>query len=426
MSSPDSMKRIFSIFTLATMACTAVAQSESTVIVNPATDSSTAVRLSWHTASDSKPSACIYTRRSDKTWKKAKTIAASSEIVTAFDSLSSKNAAGADIVERIKFYHNTTQINGLKPNTEYMYKFGNTPDAEVRYFKTAPRNGGSWTAAIISDFHSYSPLPLRTKAAMDMLDRLEAVNKAPFDMVLHVGDVCAWGGSYSFWKDLYSQNAFKKYLWAGVNGNHDNMDRRSTRLSNDYFRYTNNNPHNGYGNQQGVCYAFRYGQVLFVMLNSEAMRSEQGLLEAQQWVRQTIKDNPSKYIVVMEHYQWFNGDNGATSQYARWNGLFDECGVDLAIAANNHIYARTNAIYNDAETDGTKGTVYIQTPSSDNERGQATQDWTENKDKIKFIWSEGPKTVGAVLMNVDNKDITLSLHDRYGKLLDTVRVKAKR
>ena len=128
-----------------------------------------------------------------------------------------------------------------------------------------------------------------------------------------------------------------------------------------------------------------------------------------------ISENPAKYIIVMEHYQWFYATDGRTSQYARWHDLFDECGVDLAIAGNNHIYARTNAIYHDAETDGTTGTVYLQTPSSDNERGQATKEWTDNKDKIKFIWSEGPQTVGALLMHVDN-----------GTPLDSVDVLAKR
>lgn len=234
------------------------------------------------------------------------------------------------------------------------------------------------------------------------------------------------GGSYSFWRDLYEKSQFSKYMWAGVNGNHDNMDRKSTRLSNDYFRYANNNPLNGYPGEMGVCYFFKYGQVLFIMLNNEMMRKDEGLGAAQQWVKKVITENPMKYIVVMEHYQWFFANNGKTSQYERWHELFDEYGVDLAIAGNNHIYARTNAIYNDCETDGTKGTVYLQTPSSDNERGQATGEWTNNKDKIKYIWSEGPKTVGALLMNVDDRRITLTLYDREGRAVDSVDVLAKR
>ena len=161
------------------------------------------------------------------------------------------------------------------------------------------------------------------------------------------------------------------------------MDRQSKRLSNEYFRHVNNNPLNGYPGEEGVCYYFKYGPALFIMLNNEDMRSDEGLAAAQAWVREVIENNPSKYIVVMEHYQWFFGENGRSSQYNRWKELFDACGVDLAIGANNHIYVRTNAVYQDKETDGSVGTVYIQTPSSDNERGQSLGEWTDQEPLVR-------------------------------------------
>lgn len=419
------MKRFITFLVSAVIFFTINAKDAYTVIVNPAETASTGVRINWHTDEGSGEETCLYTKRSDTKWKHSKKAKARQELITAYDSLSSKRANGEDFIESARFIRNTVELQKLEPATEYMYRLSDDKDAEVRFFKTAPKKG-EWTAAVISDFHSYPPLPKRAVAAMAMLDTLESVNGTDFDFVLHVGDICAWGGSYSFWRTLYSMPQFSKYMWAGVNGNHDNMDRKSTRLSNDYFHYANNNPLNGYEDQMGVCYSFKYGQALFIMLNSEAMRSDEGLAAAQQWVKNTIKNNPSKYIVVVEHYQWFYGNDGRTSQYERWHELFDEYGVDLAIGGNNHIYARTNAIYNDRETDGKTGTVYLQTPSSDNERGQATDEWTENKDKIRYIWSEGPKTVGALLMNVNDSKITLTLYDRNGTAIDSVDVQAKR
>ena len=152
----------------------------------------------------------------------------------------------------------------------------------------------------------------------------------------------------------------------------------------------------------------------------------QDLAAAQAWVREVIENNPSKYIVVMEHYQWFYGNNGRASQYNRWKDLFDQCGVDLAIGANNHIYARTNAVYQGKETDGSVGTVYIQTPSSDNERGQELKEWTDNKDLIKCRWSEGGRTVGAILLEGNDDQLLLTLYDRNGTKIDQTVVKAKR
>lgn len=402
-----------------------ITENEYTVIANPGERASDCIRINWHTDTDSRKSYCTYTKRSDSNWKQARKIKAQQKLCTAYDSLFSKKASGEDFYERARFLRNTVELKNLEPDTEYMYRCGTDGTGKIRYFKTAPVSG-TWNAAIISDFHAYTPLPERVESAMGMINTLEKCHGNDFDLILHTGDICAWGGSYSFWRDLYNQSYFSKYVWAGVNGNHDNMDRKSTRLSNDYFRYANNNPDNGYKGEKGVCYYFKYSNALFIMLNSESMRSEEGLAAAQAWVRKTIKSNPCKFIIVMEHYQWFFATNGKTSQYERWNKLFDECGVDLAISGNNHIYARTNALYKGMENGGNKGTVYIQTPSSDNERGQVLKEWTDNKDLIKFRWSEGSKTVGGILLRANDNKIRLTLYDRYGNALDNVEVIAKR
>lgn len=419
------MKHIFlTLFATIVLAITTTAQNNAyTVIANPGQDASTTIRLNWHTAENSPQSICCYTTTDDTSWANAKTVTASQELCTVFDSIYSKSANGADINEEARFMRNTVEIKALAPDTRYMYRIDN--DATVRNFKTAPTDN-NWTAAIISDFHAYAPLPARTRAAMNMLTKLEDVSTDEFDIILHVGDIIAWGGSYSFWKSLYENSPFKKYVWAGVNGNHDNMSRGYALQTNQFFANTNNNPLNGYEGEMGVCYHFTYGNTLFIMLNNESMTSSTGLDKAQKWVREVIANNPARFIVVMEHYQWFYGTTGKTSQYDRWHKLFDECGVDLAIAANNHIYARTNALYDGIETDGTRGTVYLQTPSSDNERGQELQKWTDNLNIIQHRWSEGTKTIGALLMQATDNTLTLTLHDRNGNPIDSVTVNAKR
>lgn len=397
-----------------------------TVIANPGENASKSIRINWHSDLDDKPVFCFYTECGDTNWSKAKKAIAKQELCTAFDSIYSKTPTNENFYETARFNRNTVEISALKPNTKYMYRIGtNANNGEIRYFKTAPENG-IWTAAIISDFHAYTPLPQRVTSAMNMIKTLEKCNNADFDMVLNMGDIIAWGGSYSFWRDLYTNEPFKKYIWAGVNGNHDNMDRTYKKSSNKFFHYANNNPENGYEGETGVCYYFTYGETLFIALNNESMRKDEGLKVAQDWVKGVIKSNPSKFIVVMEHYEWFHGTDGRNSQYTRWKELFDEYGVDLAIAGNNHVYARTNALYNDKETNGNKGTVYVQTPSSDNERGQNLKEWVYNKDFIKYRWCEGHKTVGGLTLKCTGDKLHLKLYDRNGNLIDTVTVLSKR
>lgn len=419
--------RLFSILIAIFIIFSAQAECAYTVIANPGENSSQNIRLNWHTDINTEKTYCYYTESSDKKWDNTKMAKPKRKLCSVFDSMYSKTPEGENIYERVEFIRNTVELKRLKPNTKYMYRIGTTPcEGEIRYFKTAPENE-EWTAGIISDFHAYTPLPKRVDSAMSMLHTIEQQNGKEFDLILHVGDIIAWGGSYSFWKDLYNESYFKNYLWAGVNGNHDNMDRTNKKNSNAFFKHTNNNLNNGYKGEKGVCYYFTYGDALFIMLNNESMRSDDGLAQAQEWVRNVIKkQKDSKFIIVMEHYQWFFGTDGKSSQYDRWKNLFDECGVDLAISANNHIYARTNALYNGIETDGNKGTIYLQTPSSDNERGQELKEWIYNKDIIKFRWSEGAKTTGAITMKAFKDKLELTLYDRNGTSIDSFTVKAKR
>ncbi|RZK39749.1 MAG: metallophosphoesterase family protein [Pedobacter sp.] len=402
---------------------TALAQNSAyTIIANPGENASSEIRLNWHTDLGSGDSYVIYTTKSDKNWKNTIKAEANQELCTVFDSIYSKKPNGDNFYENVRFLRNTVSLLGLKEDTEYKYKLSNE-NTNTHYFRTAPKSV-KWNMGIISDMHVYAPIPNRQKVAMAMIQQLEKQNKKPFNMMLHVGDMSAWGGSYSFWPTLYADSTFRKYVWAGVNGNHDNMTRLNGQ-SNQFFRNVNNNPINGYDGEIGVSYHYIYGDALFVMLNNEAMKSVEELAKAQSWTKQVIKNNPAKYVIVMSHYQWFMGDDGRSSQYSRWKALFDECGVDLAISGNNHIYVRTNALYADQETDGSKGTVYLQTPSSDNERGRPVGEQLHNKDIIKSRWSEGSKTVGALIMNANKKRLILTLYNREGKAIDQVLVKSK-
>lgn len=394
-----------------------------TVIANPGELSARSARINWHTDLNGGESYCIYTECCDSDWKKAKRKKAEQHICLAYDGIFSKKASHEDFYENARFIRNTIELKKLKPDTRYMYQISTDKSNKIRYFKTAPLSN-EWTSAVISDFHFYPPLPNRVISSMGMINTLEKCNGKDLDFVLHAGDVCAWGGSYSFWRSLYEEPHFSKYMWAGVNGNHDNMDRNSERLSNDYFHYANNNPENGYKGEKGVCYHFKYGNTLFIMLNNESMLNQEGFVKAQNWVRKTIKSNPAQFIVVMQHYQWFYGTKGTFSEYDRWCSLFDECGVDLAISGNRHIYARTNAIYQGKETEGSKGTVYVQTPSSDNERGVADFVWTD--DRVKSHWWEGRRTLGGLLLKANDQKISVVLYNRKGNVIDQVDVISKR
>lgn len=410
------MKRVLVILVVVAGVVLGATAQVSTVIANPGENAASEININWHSP-QAKGYDKVYYAPVERLAGKLKHARARQELCTAFDSMYSKSPEGENIYEYPHFVRNTVQLKKLKPSTLYRYTIAG--DTAVRYFRTAPTSG-AFRAAIISDFHAYAPLPGRQQAAMAMLDTLESINDGPFDLMIHLGDVCAWGGSYSFWQNLYTEPHFRNNTWAGLNGNHDNMDRTNKKNSNRFFRNTNAVPLNGYDGEEGVCYFFKYADVLFIVLNSESMRSDEGLEKAREWVKKVVAENPAQCVIVMEHYQWFFGETGRDSQYARWSDTFDELGVDLALGANNHRYVSTHPLYGGKVVAPGEGTVYIQTPSSDNERGVDIKELVFNQDKIKARWTEGANTVGAMIMDVAPEKITMTLYDRTGNVIDTV------
>ncbi len=420
------MNRIISIIAMMALSGAIFAQKSSkifTITASPAENTRNGMNFSWATNKDTKGAILEITSLKDKDWKKSVGKMIEGVYCTTYDSIYSKSADGKNFYENVKINKFNASIGNLKKNTNYKYRIiadGDT--SEVHYFKTS--GAKEWSACIISDFHVYSPLYGRTKAAMDMISTV-GKHGNPFEWILHLGDITAWGGSYSFWKNLYEEKPFVDYMWAGVNGNHDNMTRTNKGNTNKFFRDAAAYPHNGYEGEMGVCYFFKYGDVLFIMLNNENMRTDEGLEKAQKWVREVVENNPARYKVVCEHYQWFFGANGKDSQYARWCQLFDELGISLALAGNNHIYVSTHPLKGGKVVAPGKGTTYIQSTSSDNERGSECdleKPLEFNGDKIKYRWTEGGKTVSAMHLNVTRKKMTVTLLDREGKVLDITEV----
>lgn len=422
------MKRFFSTLVMVALSGAIFAQKSDkifSITTSPAQNTRNEMNFSWATDREIGEALLEIAPAKDNGWGKVVGKMIDGVYCTTYDSIYSRAANGENFYENVKINKYNASVGGLKKNTHYKYRIIAGGDTScVHYFKTS--GAKEWNACIISDFHAYAPLYGRTKSAMDMIGTVGKYGN-PFSWVLHLGDITAWGGSYSFWRDLYREQPFIDYMWAGVNGNHDNMTRTNKGNTNRFFRDAAAYPHNGYPGEMGVCYWFKYGDVLFIMLNNENMRTDEGLEAAQKWIREVVKMNPTaRYKVVCEHYQWFFGATGNDSQYGRWSKLFDELGITLALAGNNHIYISTHPLYDGKVVEPGKGTVYIQTPSSDNERGSACdleKSFESNGEKIKFRWTEGGQTVGGMHMNVTKKKMTLTLLDRNGKVLDVTEVK---
>jgi len=395
----------------------AVAGSVYSIVTNPGEDASTQVNIGWHADVGVTNCFVTYTKKSDTAWAQAVNVNGTYEYCDVFNGVYSKTAEGANTHEDAVFLDYGVTLKGLDRDAEYMYKVCADGGAQsaVHHFKTA--GAAEFSFLWVGDFHAYTPLRGRLRNAVNVIHAGLAIDPS-VDFIFSTGDVVAWGGSYSFWRNLYEQDFFKDYMFANVLGNHDAMTRTGS-VSSAYFRIANNFPRNGYPGEAGVSYWFTYGKVLFLVCNNEALAkgpAEQAA--AKSWAAGVIKQLKGKYtyIFLCEHYQWFDGRSGKTSWYANWKDFCDEYGVALALAGNNHIYERSHALYHDQVVADGKGTIYMAVPSSDGERGVKAGALTHNTEKLAYTYSSQTgsangevRTIGCVLVKVNAENITTKL-----------------
>lgn len=373
---------------------------------NPGEDSSHEIGISWHMDLNKTEGRVEYTKKTDTTWVDAKIVYG--------------DKVKVDVFHQREFYHYTATLRDLDASTEYMYKVGQDTLSEIYYFKTA--GSDTFNFLWVSDWHAYTPLPGRTNNVTNLIKNMLII-ESDIDFIFSTGDDLAYGSDYEAYEYLYAQSQYKTHMFASTVGNHDVMKNINginypDEYTDEFFKRTHFHPQNGYPGQEGASYYFKYGTVLFIVLNSEDVKKKTPLDSAKAWVKEVIDNNPAQYIAVAMHYQWFDGRSGATNaQYTDWRYFFDENKVDLAMAGNNHIYIRTNRIYNDQQTGTEKGTVYMQAPSSDGERGITNVgEFNRNTHIIEEIWSQGQKTIGGMIVRVTPEGISHELIDGLSRL----------
>ena len=420
-----------------------------TIYTNPAEDCSTSMNISWATPPGKRWEIEVVDASTGETFiydYDEATFAGDSTVTVGengklyvkpyvyrcetFNNIKSKLSNNKDVYEKHIFDKHGYELFGLEPDREYTYRIvtyndstGSKDYSDTYRFRTA--GADSWKAAVIGDFHHYSPLWSRLDNAMGMIDVIDSVSGG-IDWVLSTGDQCAAGGMYNCWTELSEQPNYKNYMWASVQGNHDHMTLDNKKKTDDFFRDSHFFPQNGFEGQEGATYWFKYGDVLFIMLNNEASRVKGWYTPTAEWIEKVVKENPSKYIVVVEHHQWIIGQDGTSSRLENFYKLFDRLGVDLAISGHNHVYLRTPPLKDKKKVDPEEGTYYVVNASSDGQRGRDAKPLVANKNLIEKRWSKGSKTIGGMLMDVNPERIEMTLYDNKGTVQDTFVVPAKR
>lgn len=318
------------------------------------------------------------------------------------------------------FYYNKAKVTGLKEKTTYAYKVGNGDGWSPEYQFTTKNFSGDFSFVVTSDAQIGQSQTEDIQTTIDNWDKV--VNRITKYMpdaafLVHLGDQVAGYNDPEHYQGFFDHLGLYTMPLVPIVGNHDVDCWDSGGGPWFYERYYVPNRSNigcNWADTDGD-YWFRYGNVLFMVLNTNTVYPKDC---HEEFVRQACGVNPdATWKIILEHYPAYSSVQKYQDMCSGNQGTFAymaaNLGIDLYLSGHDHAYTRT-AIMNEAcETLGEydyesgsvaqdpAGTLYVTTGTAS---GCIYQPVTDNYAAVK---QGQPETLTA--MRVDVTDTTLKL-----------------
>ncbi|HKM29557.1 MAG TPA: metallophosphoesterase family protein, partial [Bacilli bacterium] len=381
------------------------------IATNPGEDTTKEMNVIWHTTITG--TFVEYTTKDDTGFASATQVAGQCQAITYRD-----QGISADITD----YKCEATLTNLASDTEYIYHIGKTNFSAFYSFMTSGTS--AFTFLYFSDVHAYTPIPSRVDAAQRLVTAIESKYRN-LKLVVTGGDMTAYGTYRDQWTSYYGLSMFSKYVVASTPGNHEYYhiadDKAVMGVDGEkYFNMYTNNPKNGAVGVKNTTYYFTYGNVLFISLNSEAYRiANQPAAYAENqrvWLEEVLANNPSQYTVIFHHAPHYGGA-AVTSSMWDLQPIMDKYGVDLVLNGHDHVYTRSNRIYNgDNCSDSKKGAIYI-TGSAIGDRWALEEVLSTDKYVAKKIANDVSLAMG---ITVSNDYMMVKTYNETGVIVDQV------
>lgn len=257
---------------------------------------------------------------------------------------------------------------GISPGISfYKYAFPLVNANSIIYYQLYDSADGLWTAqrifrtALPSNTQSFSFIAQGDSRSnvntvwKNIADKVNARNNA---FTVFTGDITSSGNNIVQYNDWF--NNASNYLGNNIiyhsQGNHDSPS--SVTYYQNIFTLPKNNPAD-----TKLYYSFRYGNALFISLNSEEMVSATSPQSV--WLKSTLenaKDDPAiTWRIVFFHRPLVNAGNHhgeGDSRRDHWGAWFDQYDVDLILNGHDHNYQRTKPININAAGEITTSSQY--------------------------------------------------------------------
>ena len=282
------------------------------------------------------------------------------------------------------------RLTDLQPATRYYYAIGTTEamhyTGKEYWFTTPPPQSGKPRATrfvVLGDPGYAGAEQTAVRSAMQTwLSANPRAGRAAFDLLLTTGDNAYRSGT----NEQFQAGFFTPYadwlrnvpVWP-VYGNHD--ARRWAFF--DIFSFPENAESGGVPSGTENYYAFDYGQVHFVILDTEAssMRAGSAMLR---WLETDLAESNQPWLVVAFHHPPYthgshNSDSRADSGGRMFEvrqqvlPLLEEAGVDLVLSGHSHMYERSHLVGCHYGTSDTLKPTMLQLPRLQNQQAIYTK-----------------------------------------------------
>lgn len=255
---------------------------------------------------------------------------------------------------KVNDYTHRAIMTDLDFDSSYAYRVGDSKRncwSTVATFKTRPESTEKFSFAYMSD--SQVQMTTLQDAHKFMNNAIKgALQKDPnFDFILHGGDVVEQGKFMQQWEVMLDGNAeyLRKYPFMIATGNHESTNDTGGEYTT-YRHITVDLPEPNGKKELGIYYSFDYGNVHFVVINTNCNINNRGTInkEEKEWVAKDLAENAknpkTKWVIAVMHAPMISSKKLANNYLM---DVFDEYNVDLALQADEHVYSISYPVNND-------------------------------------------------------------------------------
>jgi 3',5'-cyclic AMP phosphodiesterase CpdA len=312
----------------------------------------------------------------------------------------------------VKAAFHSALVDGLKPNTTYVYRVGNGGVnsrgwSEWFQFTTAHDSDAPFSFIYFGDAQN------NVKSMWSRVIRNSYRQFPEVDFMLHAGDLINDRDANIEWGEWFHAGSFIHATVPSIMtpGNHEYRDGVLSSLWRPQFNLPQNGPIEAL---KETCFALDYQGMKLISIDAEGFDESEEAAKAQvQWLDSVLAANTQKWTAITMHYPIYSTAKGRDNRELRkaLKPLIDKYKVDLVLQGHDHTYARGYA-----ENKGkglTKvddiGTIYAVSVSGPKMYESKDQKWMDRRGEFTQLFQ---------IITVDGDKISYEAYTPIGTLYD--------